>query len=58
VLTLIELCSLKSFYPYQKTIINAVLDKQDCIVVQSTGNEKKSALEVSTCLPAKKGCCN
>jgi len=40
VLTLVELFSLTSFYPYQKKIINAVLDKQDCIVVQSTGSGK------------------
>ena len=29
-----------SFYPYQKAIINAVLEKRDSIVIQSTGNRK------------------
>ena len=37
VLTLVESFSLTSFYPYQKVIINAILEKQDSIVIQSTG---------------------
>ena len=39
-LTLVESFLLTSFYPYQKAIINAVLEKQDSIVIQSTGNGK------------------
>jgi len=40
VVTLVESFSLLSFYPYQKFIIDAVLDKKDTIVIQSTGNGK------------------
>ena len=35
VLTLVESFSLTSFYPYQKVIINAILEKQDSIVIRS-----------------------
>jgi len=40
ILTLVESFSLLSFYPYQKSIIDAVLEKKDTIVIQSTGNGK------------------
>lgn len=40
VLTLVESFSLLSFYPYQKTIIDAALDKKITIVIQSTGSGK------------------
>ena len=39
ILTLVESFSL-SFYPYQKSIIDATLEKKDTIVIQSTGNDK------------------
>ena len=54
-LTLVELLSLTSFYPYQKVIINAILEKQDSIVIQSTGNGKSLCFHaVSTSLSEKK----
>ena len=40
VLALVESFSLLSFYPYQKSIIDAMLEKKDTIVIQSTGNGK------------------
>ena len=40
VVTLVESFSLLSFYPYQKSIIDAVLDMKDTIIIQSTGNGK------------------
>ena len=54
VLILVESFSLTSFYANQKVIINAMLEKQDSIVIQSTGNEKSLLLSVSTSLSAKK----
>ena len=40
VLTFVESFSLLSFYLYQKSITDAVLDMKDTIVIQSTGNVK------------------
>ena len=40
VLTLVESFLLLSFYPYQKSIIDAVVDMKSTIVIQSTGNVK------------------
>ena len=56
VVTLVESFSLLSFYPYQKSIIDAVLDMKDTIIIQSTGNGK-SLLSIPTCLPKQKSNC-
>ena len=57
VFTLVELFSLTSFYPYQKVIINAILEKQDNIVIQSTGNGKSLCFQFPP-VYLQKGNCN